>query len=399
MRGNQKYDIIVVGGGPAGSLAAHTAAEAGISVLLLEKDPEIGCPVRCAEAIGEDVLQEFFPQDFGQHWISASIKRFKFVAPDGTEIYPRVDIRGYVLDRKHFDADLAARAAKSGAAIKTGANVTGLLFDGGKVSGVKCQIDGSETEIKGQVIIAADGVESRLGRWAGISTSVALRDMESCYQVTLGNLPVEQDMCVFYFSQTDFPGGYAWIFPKGEDRAHVGLGIAGNQIHGISPEERLNKFIERYLPGAPCLSVSIGGVPCANRPSRISGAGILLAGDAACQTNPISGGGIAGAMVGGRMAGQVAAEAVLKGNVSEKFLNRYEKMWDNRVGRNQRLYYKIKLAIQKLSDQDLNETARAIQRLPQKQQTLIKIFQTALKYKPALVLEVAKLFSPFSREA
>ena len=393
---NQRYDIIVVGAGPAGTMAAHAAAQSGASVLLMEKDRETGSPVRCAEAIGEDVAREFFADNFDQRWISATINKFKFVSPDGTEIYPQVKIKGFVLNRKIFDADLAARAAAAGSDVVTRANVTGLLLKGKQISGVRALIDGRETEIEAKLVIGADGVESRIGRWAGISSAVTMRDMETCYQVTLGNMNVDQDTCVFYFSQADFPGGYAWVFPKGEQRAHIGLGIAGNQVHGISAEERLGQFLERSFPGKPILAESMGGVPCANRPAKISGHGLLLAGDAACQTNPISGGGIAGAMVGGRMAGLVAAESVKKGDPSQDFLSRYEKLWDNRVGRNQRLYYKIKLAIQKLSDQDLNETARNLQVLPRQQQTLSKIFQTALRKRPSLMLEVAKLFNPFS---
>jgi len=393
---NQRYDIIVVGAGPAGTMAAHAAAQSGASVLLMEKDRETGSPVRCAEAIGEDVAREFFADNFDQRWISATINKFKFVSPDGTEIYPQVKIKGFVLNRKIFDADLAARAAAAGSDVVTRANVTGLLLKGKQISGVRALIDGRETEIEAKLVIGADGVESRIGRWAGISSAVTMRDMETCYQVTLGNMNVDQNTCVFYFSQADFPGGYAWVFPKGEQRAHIGLGIAGNQVHGISAEERLGQFLERSFPGKPILAESMGGVPCANRPAKISGHGLLLAGDAACQTNPISGGGIAGAMVGGRMAGLVAAESVKKGDPSQDFLSRYEKLWDNRVGRNQRLYYKIKLAIQKLSDQDLNETARNLQVLPRQQQTLSKIFQTALRKRPSLMLEVAKLFNPFS---
>jgi digeranylgeranylglycerophospholipid reductase len=394
---NRAYDVIVVGAGPAGSMAAREAANAGISVLLLERDRDIGSPVRCAEAIGEDVAREFFDDHFNPRWIAATISRFKFVAPDGTEIEPKVNIRGYVLHRKIFDSDLAVHAAQAGAHVLTGVSVNGLMKREGQVTGVTCLIDGEEHQIDAKLVIGADGVESRVGRWAGISRPLAMRDMETCSQVTLGNLPVEEDMCVFYFSRAMFPGGYAWVFPKGEGCANVGLGIAGNQVHDTPPVKRLDDFIQRYFPGKPVISRTVGGVPCADRPLKISGDGLLLAGDAACQSNPISGGGIAGAMTGGYLAGKVAAEAVKKGDTSGSYLSKYEKMWDERVGRNQRRYYKIKLAIQKLEDDDLNGTARALKDLPEDQQTLLKIFQTALRQKPSLLIGLASLFSPFSR--
>ena len=396
---SKAYDVIVVGAGPAGTMAAQEAATAGISVLLLERDRDIGSPVRCAEAIGEDVAREFFADHFNPRWIAATISRFKFVAPDGTEIEPKVNIRGYVLHRKVFDSDLAVHAAHAGAQVITGASVTGLLTVGGKVSGVTCLINGEEHRIEAGVVIGADGVESRVGRWAGVSQTLAMRDMETCAQATLGNLPVEEDMCVFYFSQANFPGGYAWVFPKGKSCANVGLGIAGNQVHNVPPGRRLDDFIQQNFPGKPVLSRTVGGVPCADRPPKICGDGLLLAGDAACQSNPISGGGIAGALTGGRLAGKVAAEAVKKGNTSGSYLSKYEKRWDEEVGRNQRRYYKIKLAIQKLKDSDLNGTARFVKELPEGRQTLLRIFQTALRHRPSLLIGLTRLFSPFSKKS
>ena len=103
MKQSNRYDIIIVGAGPAGSMAAQTAARKGVSVLLLEKDRDVGSPVRCAEAIGEDSAQEFFAESLDPQWIAATISRFRFVAPDDTELYPQVRIRGYVLNRKIFD--------------------------------------------------------------------------------------------------------------------------------------------------------------------------------------------------------------------------------------------------------------------------------------------------------
>ena len=121
----ENYDVIVAGGGPAGSLAAYAAAKEGVHVLLLEKDREIGSPVRCAEAVGKDGLENILDQPVNPQWIAATIKRFKFVAPDGSVVHPQVPMTGYVLHRKLFDVDLAAMAAAAGAQGVTGTPVTG----------------------------------------------------------------------------------------------------------------------------------------------------------------------------------------------------------------------------------------------------------------------------------
>jgi digeranylgeranylglycerophospholipid reductase len=128
----------------------------------------------------------------------------------------------------------------------------------------------------------------------------------------------------------------------------------------------------------------------------MSGNGILLAGDAAFQSNPMTGGGITSGMAGGKIAGQIAAQAIESNDFSADFLKRYEKEWDKVGGANQRFYYKIKEAIKELSDEQLNNTAHAVQKVPQDKQTLLKIFQVALGKQPSLLLDLVKLLSPFS---
>ncbi len=103
---NTEYDVIVVGGGPAGSVAAWEAAKGGASVLLLEKDRDIGYPVRCAEGIGAASLKEFIEPD--ERWIAARIKSFKLISPNGTAVQvDGIGELGYILERRMFDYELA----------------------------------------------------------------------------------------------------------------------------------------------------------------------------------------------------------------------------------------------------------------------------------------------------
>ncbi len=392
-----RYDVVVVGGGPAGSMAALHAARGGSEVLLLEKDREIGSPVRCAEAVGKDGVEKILEQSIHPAWVAATVDKFLFIAPDGTRIYPQVRMVGFVLNRKIFDLELARQAAQAGARIETRAYVHQLLMNGNRVSGVVCRFDGQDKHIAAKIVIGADGVESRIGRWAGINTTIAMKDMETCAQATLGNVDIEMDTCIFYFNQQKFPGGYGWVFPKGAGLANVGLGIAGNATKNQSAQTRLDSFIAEFYPDSPVLSKTVGGVPCANRLPRISADGLMLAGDAAWQSNPISGGGITTAMAAGKMAGRIAAEAVRRDSCDEKFFEKYEQEWDQLAGKTQRRNYRIKEAIRKLSDQQLNETAHKIQKLKPEKQTLLKIFQTALINHPALLIDVIKVMAPFSR--
>lgn len=383
-----KYDIIVVGAGPAGSIAARSAAEQGISVLLLEKDRDVGYPVRCGEAISKAGVEEFISSN--DKWIAAKISKFSFNAPDGSEVIIDFGEAGYVLERRIFDYELARSAADAGAQILTRAYVNGLLFDNEKVSGVKFEHNGEQKEIKAKVVIAADGVESRVGRWAGLKTHIDFRDMESAVQITAANIPVDQNTLYFYFGKDVAPNGYFWIFPKGNNKANIGLGVSGLIGKKKSAQSFLDDFMNKRYPNAPVLTKIAGGVPCSVTLDKISAPGIMLVGDAARQVNPLSGGGIASGMIGGSIAGRIAAESV-KQNKPDHILS-YDKAWHDRLGKRHETFDRIKEGIYNFSDEKFNNIARSVLKIPIEKRTLGKVFTTALMNNPSLLVDIAKVF-------
>lgn len=387
-----EYDVIVVGGGPAGSMAAKFAAEGGASVLMLEKDRDIGMPVRCGEAVGADGLARFIePND---KWIASKINSFRLVSPSGLI----VDIEGlsdggYVLDRRIFDYELALLAGNAGASIMTKAYVYDLIKDGETIKGVKLKYLNEKVEFRSKIIIAADGVESRVGRWAGIKTTIKIKDMESAIQISVGNVDCKSNRLDFFLGSEVAPGGYLWVFPKGENYANIGLGVAGNHNKSKSARKYLDDFMEKNYPEASILTTVVGGVPCAHTLPKIAADNIMIAGDAAHMVNPVSGGGIVSGMQGGRLAGTRAAEAVRAGDYSYKFLTKYEKDWHKLLGKSYERMYKIKSAISKLTDDDLNRTAEIISSLPQSKRTLGRVFKTALLKHPKLLFDVVRAFA------
>jgi len=382
------YDVIVVGAGPAGSMAARFAAENGVSVLMLEKDRDVGYPVRCGEAISKKSLEEFIQPD--PRWIAAEINKFGLVAPDGKEVVIEFKETGYVLERRVFDYELAKSAANKGAVILTRAYVNGLIFKDGKVAGVKYEHQGEQKTAYAKIVIAADGVESRVGRWAGIKTHIDFRDMEGCAQVTASNIPLESDTCYFYFGRDVAPEGYLWVFPKGNNSANIGLGISGVSGKTKSARKYLDKFLNQKFPNAPILTAIAGGVPCSVTLDKITGPGIMLAGDAARQVNPLSGGGIASGMIGGSIAGRIAAEAVKTNNADHIF--EYEKEWHDRIGKKHEIYNRIKEGIYSFTDNKFISIAEAFLKVPYEQRSLNRLFTTALLNKPSLLIDVAKVF-------
>jgi len=384
-----RYDVVVVGGGPAGSCAARRAAESGASVLLLEKDREIGLPVRCAEGVTAADLAEFVKVK--PAWIAASVNRARFFAPDGTvvESNPPGD-KGYVLHRKLFDADLAAMAADAGAEVLTKARVSGLILDDGFVRGVQFEHLGRETAVSSAVVIGADGVESRVGRWAGLDTRTPPEDIASCVQMTLGGIKIDEDTAEFHFGEIVAPGGYAWVFPKGRSSANVGMGIPIRGCRIRKPIEWLKAFVERRYPNASVLTLVAGGVPLCPPPGDIVADGLMLAGDAAHQADPISGGGILYAMKAGGMAGETAALAARSGDASKKALSAYAKAWRNSTGKSLEQRYRFKQVLMSLTDDDVNKMAVTLLRIPPEERTAYQIFKAGLTKHPKLLIELAK---------
>ena len=386
----EHYDVIVIGGGPGGSWAAKHAAEQGVSVLLIEKDREIGVPVRCAEGLSEIGLKNVV--DVRQHWIARVIRGARLVAPDGTQVEAFDQGLGFVLHRKLFDYDLAAMAHEAGADVVTLAYGHDLIREEGQIRGVRIRHLNREYAVRCSLVIGADGVESRVGRWAGLDTRTNPDEMESCVQATVADAQIEPDIIQMYFGRDVAPGGYVWIFPKGNGMANVGLGITGSNSKNRKAIAYLETFLQRHLPNAAILTLVAGGVPVSRMSKKIAADGIMLVGDAARQTNPMTGGGILYAMVAGRIAGAIAAEAVKAGDVSEKALSAYPKAWQKAEGQNNERFYRIKTVVNSLTDDDLNRTARLFLELPPEKRTPFQLFKKALFRHPKLVAEAAKVF-------
>ena len=384
----KEYDIIVVGAGPAGSMAARFAAEQTVSVLMLEKDRDVGYPVRCGEAVNKKGVEEFI--DSNEKWIAAKINKFSLNSPNGTEVVIEFQETGYILERRIFDYELAKTASNAGTEILTRAYVNGLLFDSGKVSGVRYEFNGELMEAKAKIVIAADGVESRVGRWAGLETHCDFRDMECCVQITASNVNVNSDACYFYFGKDFASNGYFWIFPKGENVANIGLGVSGLIGKKKSASSFLDSFMEKKYPNASVLTKIAGGVPCSPTLKKISAPGIMLVGDAAHQVNPLSGGGITSGMIGGSIAGRIAADAV-KMNKFEHILS-YDSAWHNRLGKRHEVFNRIKNGIYNFSDEKFNSIAHAFAEIPYDKRTLKKLFMKALFNQPSLILDITEVF-------
>jgi len=387
-----KYDVVVVGGGPAGSMAAWEAAKGGVAVCMLEKDRDIGYPVRCGEAVGESGLRQFVAIE--DSWIAEKITSVKLVSPNLTSV--DIDFAaetGYILNRRIFDYDLSRYAANAGAEVYTKAYIKDLLKNNGQVNGVILDYLGEEKQIQAKIVIGADGLTSRVGRWAGLKTLVRMKDMESAVQYSVSNVDIEPNKMIMYVGMNHAPGGYIWVFPKGKKFANIGIGISGKYSKHKSAQKYLDEFMDREYPDAAILTTMCGGVPCAKPMEKPVANGIMLVGDAAHQINPMTGGGIVAGMKGGWIAGQVAAEAIQNDDYSEKGLLEYPKRMRKDFGKNHERFYKIKEATEKLTNEELDSIAEKVLSIPHDKRTLTSVFKAAVFKKPTLIIDVLKVFA------
>ncbi|HEC56268.1 MAG TPA: NAD(P)/FAD-dependent oxidoreductase [Candidatus Syntrophoarchaeum butanivorans] len=355
-----RYDIIVVGAGPGGSMAAKTAAELGLDVLMVEKRQEIGTPVRCAEGVGKEGLTRYISPD--KRWISCEVEGARIYAPDGSYLtMKKTGKSGYVLERKVFDRVLAQEAVRAGASVVVKCRASGLIFDDGRVAGVELVHFGEKFCVKSDLVIAADGIESKVGRWAGIDTSLRLDDIESCAQYLMSGLELDGLFTEFYLGNDLAPGGYAWVFPKGDRMANVGIGINAARMRGLRPIDYLNRFVRSKFPYGKILEVVVGGVAVCGPIERTVTDGLMLVGDAARQSDPLTGGGIINAMEAGTIAGEVAARAIEHGDTSAAGLEAYEKRWREGIGKKIGKMLRAKNVFFGLSDRELNAISASLQ--------------------------------------
>ena len=388
-----RCDLVVVGAGPAGSMTAKAAAEAGLKVVMLEKRQEIGDPVRCAEGVSKASLKKLVNPD--PSWISAEVKGARIRAPDGTEIVISEDRAGaevgYVLERKVFDRALAQKAAEAGAKVMVKTRALGLLWDEGVPAGVTAQFVGERFRIEAPLVIGADGVESKVGRWAGIDTALKPKDIETCAQFLVQDEKIDDDYCEFYLGNDTAPGGYVWSFPKGRGIANVGIGVLGSKSDPGMPMRLLREFMKARFPDGKVLEVVVGGVPVSGPIERTVADGVILVGDAARQSDPITGGGIINAMDAGVMAGEIAADLVPKGEVDSGSLQVYEKRWRETIGKHISRNFAVKEFFVDLTDDDLNHLVHSLDGIDVAELNLRGLLKVLIRQNPKHLLKLRHL--------
>jgi len=389
-----KYDVVVVGSGPAGSVTARFAAESGANVLIIERRQEVGVPVLCGEGISKGV-DEFKVLE-GKRWIANNMDGARIVSPDGTMVKLAADMAGdetgYVLYRDIFDQELARGAIRAGAELMLNTCAVNILKENGKINGVKAKQFGEEFDIEADIVIGADGVESKIGRWAGMKTTLKPYDLETCAQYTLSNVEFDRAYCDFYLGKKIAPGGYAWIFPKGKDIANVGIGILASLSEPGMSLKLLDKFINsrpELKKGEP-LRFLAGAVPVAE-PIESVRDNLLLVGDAARQVDPITGGGLMASIEAGKTAGETIGKAIDEQRFDKKMLLPYEEKLKNTLYKKLKRNYVVKEILLDMEDKTLNMLADSLKDYKFDELSTLSLVKALVLKHPSLLIKLKPL--------
>lgn len=356
------YQVVVVGAGPAGLHTSKKLAEAGLDVLCVDKKPEIGTPKRCAEGLSRSAFRKFnFDEDAA--WVRQEIDGAYCYAPNGDHVYVGSEAPGYVLERKLWEKDLAQRASQAGAKVVANTNVLDLRKEDKAgdetITGVSLRRGNQFGNVSCDLVVGADGIDSKVGKMAGLSTFSALNDVDSGFQYEMSNIELKDPRHLeLYFGTEIAPRGYIWVFPKGEDVANVGIGIGGNEDKSAKfyLDQWLQQNTDRFS-NSSIIEENSGGIPVGGFLDEMVADRLVLVGDAARQVNPIHGGGMHEGMVAAELAADRIVEAFDSQNFSQEFLESYERAWWEERGEKLQKIEKLRKAIEQLEDEHFNYLA------------------------------------------
>jgi len=336
-----KYDVVVVGAGPAGAIASKYAARNGANTLLIEEHPSIGSPVQCAGLISNAALKEC---EIGEgNFVLAKMKGAFVYAPNKEELMVRgKDVKAYVIDRKIFDRSLVEHSVDEGVDFLLKTRFIGVERD--KISVIS---NGEHKQIYADVIIGADGIQSSVGRAVGIA---GCKEFITGLQFEAPYVAKDPEFVEIFIGNNIAPGFFAWVIPfKG--MARIGLAKHPNDSHTWHYLENLLRhpiIASRYKSSRT--EYVLGGIPL-GPPFKTTKDNVMIVGDAAGQVKPTSGGGVYMGAICAKIAGEVAARAARK----ETDLGEYEKRWRNAIGRELAIGMRMHKSLGRLSDDNLNE--------------------------------------------
>ena len=359
-------DAIIIGGGPVGSYTALHLAKLGVKVTVFEEHPKIGLPSHCAGHLSIRSLKSMGLYPLPHGIVENTFRSANFYSPAGTKfsIHLSRPVTA-ALNRASFDQYLAGQAESAGANLFLNSNVQSLILGSGFVKGVKIQRNSGEIEkVYSKITLNAEGISSRLLRQAGLK---ALKPKGLVYAVEaeVENVQdIEYDSVEVYLGKNYAPGLYGWLIPKLDGTAKIGLATnKGN------PREFLHHLMFRHpvaskqLGKAKIKQIGYHAITLGGPIERAYADGFLAVGDCASQVKPTTGGGVIFGLTCGKIAAEVASEAIKRGDFSSNRLQVYQKRCSDMLNFDFNIMLRLRRFLDSLSDEKLDEMLRVCGKL------------------------------------
>lgn len=363
MDSEYNYDIVIVGAGPAGLSAAWAAAKNGVSVAVLEREEAIAQSIRTSGVTWITDAESFgIPSDYYN-----PIRNYSFYSPNNQVTIHGTEYQAAVLDVRRTFQFLAYQAASVGADIFVRTNVTSPIIDErGKLMGVKATSLKDELTFRSKIVIDASGFYSVIGKSLGTVSQWKRFGVGAEYEAYVEN--VDQETWSLMVGQQYSPAGYAWIFPLGKNKARIGVGV-GKPESQADPMQQLLELVTKkpgpigQLGKITPIEFHYGLIPNEGLTHTTIDDNLMLVGDAAGQANPLVLEGIRYAIEFGRKAGQIGAQAIIKGDTTKESLKPYEDMCKKTIGSKIKAAIKIQSRWLNLTDEEWDREIEIISEL------------------------------------
>jgi len=364
----KSFDVIIVGAGTGGTSAARFTAKKGLNVCLIDRKQrrDIGDKI-CGDAVGNDIFDFLKINHPKNEELSCHIKGAKLYSPNLKKCIILLDPKqaGYIVNRLEFGQRLLNEALDAG--VKQFLDNTmalDLLYKNGTVNGLQVKLEnGEKINLNAKIVIDASGFYSPLrknARSSLIEKTISKTDSILCYREIVKFSPIDQQVddpeyIAIILDQEKAPGGYIWYFPKNESSINIGIGAFMDYRGKVKDLYKTNVFQEFIKTSKVEILSTGGGVVPVRRPLwSCADNGFMIVGDAACQVNPLHGGGIDPSMRAGFYAANSAVHAIENKN------NTINELWDynynvmTSFGAEFASLDLLRIVLQNLSNEELN---------------------------------------------